>query len=234
MRIEKYANTTEKEVKDKNFNIWLGISLGNKYFDKKNLKKYINWSLENTRQEILIVIADSLHAINHEILDNKTPKAALKKALKNGEKKYKETTDVVKGLPKEKVEKINVVRWDNVIQNTNYQNNERIIKKEFKENKIFHDYIIKIVKDGRKDRKDKLEKLSQEKLDRLAEYILGELPFFVNGIEYENIIYTLIPYPGFTMLDELFIGIQNKTMFPELAKKLKITNKIQVLEAYID
>ncbi len=33
MRIIKYLGTSKEEVEAKKFNIWIGISLGNKYFN---------------------------------------------------------------------------------------------------------------------------------------------------------------------------------------------------------
>ena len=75
-------------------------------------------------------------------------------------------------------------------------------------------------------------------LDKLAEYVLKEIPLFINGVKYKTEnnkwkTYSLVPYPGLTSMDKLFIGLQNKEMFPELAERLKITDKIAILEAYI-
>ena len=80
-----------------------------------------------------------------------------------------------------------------------------------------------------------LFKMTPEELDRLADYVLYELPSFVNGVRGHDkeLVYTLLPYPGLNALDDLTIGLSNKTMFPELAKKLNLKNKIGILEAYV-
>lgn len=62
----KYINTVKGEVSLRKFNIFIGISLGNKFFSRKNLSEYISWALENTREEVVVLIADDLHAINYD------------------------------------------------------------------------------------------------------------------------------------------------------------------------
>lgn len=235
MRIENYLNTSEEEVQNKTHNIWIGISFGNKYFTKERVKKYIEWSLDYTKDNVLVVVADYIHAVNLEVLDNRSPAAALNKALKLGEEKYKELRAIIDELPIEQKTKVKLVRWKDSVNQSSYKNNLAIIKDEFRKNKEFHDYIIEIIKKGRSDRTSRLDKLSEEKMDRLTDYILNELPHFVDGVQaYNEQVYTLLLYPGLSGLDTLFVGLQNKTMFPALAEKLHITHKIGILEAYTE
>lgn len=236
MRIEKYLNTDANEVVNKNFNIWVGISLGNKYFTKKHIKAYMEWALQYTKERMLVVIGDALHAPNLEVLDNKTPGAALRKALKVGDQKFAEVNEVLSELPENQKSKVHVVRWKDILDTNNYQQNYSIIKSEYQKNEDFREHVREIVKNGRQDRADRLSRLSGQELDRLCEYVLSEIPHFVNGVQGygDDTVYTLIPYPGLTKLDELFVGLQNKTHFPEVAEKLNITNKIAILEAYVE
>ena len=236
MRIETYLNTTEKEVQNKTFNVWVGVSLGNKYFTKPSIATYIGWALQFTRKNVLVVIADDIQAINFEVFDGKSKDVALKKARKIADKKYQEIEEIIHSLPKKEQTKIRMVRWADV---TNYEQHtlrERVIFNAFSKNTSFHDYIIDIIKEARPDR---VNELSVEKLDKAAEYVLREIPLFINGVEYQNKqgdweTYELNIYPGLSKSDELFIGLQNGTLFPEIAKQLKITNKIAILEAYVD
>jgi hypothetical protein len=82
----------------------------------------------------------------------------------------------------------------------------------------------------------RLSKMSLEELNRLADYVLYELPSFVNGVHgtEDNIVYTLLPYPGLNSLDDLTIGLSNRTMFVDLADKLQLSNRIGILEAYVE
>ena len=88
---------------------------------------------------------------------------------------------------------------------------------------------------GRQDRADKLAKLSEEKLNRLADYVLEEIPHFINGIQSDGdeTLYTVLPYPGLNKLDELCVGLSGGTMFKELSDELKPVNKIGIIEAYV-
>jgi len=60
---------SEKKVKSKKFNIYLGISLHNKWFTKNNMKESILWGLKHTKKRFGLVIADTLQAINYENKD---------------------------------------------------------------------------------------------------------------------------------------------------------------------
>lgn len=78
--------------------------------------------------------------------------------------------------------------------------------------------------------------MTSEELDRLSDYVLYELPHFVDGVQGygDELIYTAIPYPGLNKLDELSVGLSNKTMFPTLAEKLNVSHKIGIIEAYVE
>jgi hypothetical protein len=158
MRIESYLDITPEEITSRAHNIWLGISLGNKYFTKENIEKYI------------------------------------------------------------------------------YKHNSSCIYAEFIANKSFHDLIVDIVNIGREDRMEKILKMTDVEMNRFCEYVLNELPHFINGVEIDNSdqIFTVIPYPGLSKLNELSVGLNNKTMFPELSSKLKITNHTGIVEAYVE
>lgn len=236
MRIEKYLNTDANEVSRNTFNIWLGISLGNKYFTQSHIKAYIQWALQYTKERVLVVIGDALHAPNLEVLDNKTPEAALRKVLKVGDQKFAEVSEILSELPNDQRGRVNVVRWKDILDTNTYQQNLAIINAEYQSNSNFREYIRKIVKNGRQDRAERLNRLTEQELDRLCDYVLSEIPHFVNGVQGygDNIVYTLLPYPGLNKLDELFVALHNKTLFPEVSKKLNITNKIAILEAYVE
>lgn len=236
MRIEKYLNTNSVEVENKNFNIWVGISIGNKYFTKDRIRAYIAWALEHSKERVLVVIGDALHAPNLEVLDRRTPEAAMRKALRIGDIKYNEVKEIISSLSSEQQTKVSVVRWKDILDTNEYKKNIAIVLDAYKNNFAFRKEIQDIIKSGRKDRADKIEKLSEVELDRLCDYVLNEIPHFVNGVQGygDNVVYTLIPYPGLSKLDELFVGLQNKTLFPEVAERLNITNKIAILEAYVE
>jgi len=233
MKIKKYLNTTKKEVEAKKHNIWIGVSLGNKYFTKDNIKQYIEWSLKYTKDKVLVVIADEIYTINLEVLDDRSLKSAHNRALKLGKDKYKEVEEIIELFSNNDKKKINLVRWNDIVSTDYYKKQLILTINEFKTNQKFHDEIISIVKSGRPDRVSKISRLSVEKMDRLAEYVLNEIPHFVNGVQgYDENTYTLIPYPGLSKLDELFVGLNNGEAYSDLSNKLGITNQIAILDAY--
>jgi tRNA-dependent cyclodipeptide synthase len=234
MRIDNYLNTTKQDIENRNFNIWVGISLGNKWFTQENIKEYILWSLDHSKDGIMVIIGDTLHAINLEVLSTMKKETALAKAIKLGGEKLFEVQKLIRELPESEQKRIEIARWDEVTDSDEYRNNFQVFKNEYATNDQFRNRILQIVKEGRPDRQSTISKLNQAKLDRLAEYVLNELPILVNGItsRITGHIYTAIIYPGISDLDYLKIGLNNKTEFPELANKLTIQNKIAVLDGY--
>lgn len=231
MRIVKYLNTNEEEVKLKRYNIFIGISLGNKYFSKEHIRKYIFWALENTKESVLVLIADKIHSINYEVLNGYKQERAIQVALRLGLEVEESIKKIVRSLPKEKRNLVKICKWEDAINSSYYIEKIKIFLKEYNENKEFRDFIIKIVQENLGEKAKNLEK---EKLEKLALYILDELPILLNGVEFEDKVYNLHPYPGLSCLDDLLIGLQEGRMFNNLAKKLEIKNKIAIIEAYVD
>ena len=76
----------KEEIIAKKFNIYSGISLNNKWFTKENIREYILWGLEHTKDNFAFLIADTLQIMNYIHKDNYSKEAAEKKAKKEGEK----------------------------------------------------------------------------------------------------------------------------------------------------
>lgn len=205
--------------------------MGNKYFTKENIKKYILWALENTKNDVLVLIADKNHAINYEVPNGYNPERALQVALRKGIETEESVKKIVRGLPKEKHRLVKVCKLEDARKSAYYQNKIKIFLNEFQNNSKFHDFIIQIIKENLNAKADNL---NSEELDKLALYILDELPIILNGVEFEGEIYDLHPYPGLSSLEDLFMNLQDENMFPDFVKKLDIKNKIAVVEAYVD
>ena len=231
MIIKQYFGISKEEVENKNFNVWIGISLGNKYFSKENMREYILWALEHTREDILIVIADRIHRINLEVLDKYSENRAFKIAMRKGDEKEKEIREVISELSPKKQKSVNLVRWKDVITSKYHNYRLELLFEEFKKNKGFHDFVIQVVKENPKVTS---KTLSENQLDKLAQYVLQEIPVFLNGVKYKDKTYELNIYPGAGLIDELIFGLQDGKLFPEITKKLKITNKIGILDGYVD
>src|SRR3989344_7221083 len=226
--IKKYLNTSQTIVDDKKYNIVIGISLGNKYFSKENIREYIVWALEHTKKDVLVVVADAIQSVNYEAFNEYSPTRAIAVAKRKGEEIIKIIEEVIYALSKKQRDLIRVITWKDVINPAWYQDNLKFIREEFETNPKFYDFIMSIIQENRPAT---FFKLSELQLKKAAEYVIGELPMLISGVDFGGKIYDLLPYPGLGKIDELAVGLQDGTLFPELTMKLVINNKMAVLEA---
>ena len=237
MKIVRYLNTTKEEVESKKFNIWIGCSLGNLYFNEQNIKEYILWALQYTKDKVLVVIPDRIHAINLEVLDGYSRERSHKVALRKGDEKVQIVENIIKTLPEKDKQRIVVARLSDVEKSKYHDYRIKELFEEFNKKGDFYKTIISIVNENSKV---KTKKLTQEQLEKLSEYVLSEIPIFLNGAKYGGKpedggkTYSLNIYPGLGSVDYLLNDLQKSTLFPELSKRLKITDEIAILEAYVD
>lgn len=228
MRIATYLNTSKQEVFAKKLNIIIGVSLGNKYFTKEHILDYLLWSVENTKEKVTVLIPDKIHAVNYEVRSGYNNKRAEKKAQREGGKIKNIVEEIINGFSTEQKVMVNILKWEE-IETENHKRMVAIFYDEFINNPKFKKDILDIVKEYFCS-----EKLANCDYEKLATYVLEELPMLVAGIEYEGIKYDLLPYPGISKIDYLKIGLQESTIYPELSKKLNITNKLRLIEAYAE
>lgn len=226
MKISAYLNTIKEEVFAKKFNIFIGISLGNKDFSDETIKEYLRWSFQNTKKEILILIPDKIHAINYEVKNRYSNERAMKVAIREGEKVREKVENILKELGLFEKPFVKIISWKE-IETEDHLKNVEILRNEFKSNSDFHDLIIKIVKEV-----VLLNRLTDSEYERLADYVLEELPLLITGANYNGVLYELQLYPGISSIDYLTIDLQKRLIFPELAAKLNITSERKQIEAY--
>jgi tRNA-dependent cyclodipeptide synthase len=228
MKLVRCLNTNEQEIIDKKFNMLIGISLGNKYFSPENIREYINWALENTKERVAILIPDKIHAVNYEVKSGYKPERAVKLASKEGAKVQEVVEIILNELSEDKRSLVEVLIWDK-IETPEYQRMVAILRQEFKDNEKFRNLILEIVKENIKS-----EKLTDADYERLASYPLEELPMLISGIEYNGVKYDLLPYPGVSQIDYLVVDLQEGKSFPEITQKLNIKDKLRIIEAYAE
>jgi cyclo(L-tyrosyl-L-tyrosyl) synthase len=236
MRIAGWINTTREEVEARRHHVWLGISLGNRYFSPEHVGGYIRWALAHTKERVLVVIGDALQAINIEILDSRTPHHAMKRAMTLGDRRHAEVSGLVAALPEAERARVRVAHFAEVTGAPAYRQNLAAIEEAYRGHAGFRAHVQAMVRAGRPDHADKIARLPEERLDRLAEYILHELPLYVDGAEAEGEAeaFTLSLYPAHTAIDDLVTGLHDGTLFPDLAARLRLDRPIAMLEAYVD
>lgn len=229
MRLTSFLNTTEQKVLSKEHNIWLGISLGNKYFNRENIENYIKSSLELTKKKLLIIIADEPQAINYGVFEEMKEETALAKAQRNGQKIFETISTIINTLPEEQKKKTEVIRWESISTTPRYLERLKILTSEFESNIAFKNKLIDIVKLNMGKR---LGNLSNEKVITLAKYVLQELPIFLGAIDYKEVTYDLHLYPGLSLMDDFVLALQAKQEFPKLMNQIEISENLAIAEAY--
>ncbi len=230
MRIVNCLNTTIEDIKTKKFNIFVGISLGNKYFaEKENIKEFIFWALDNSKNDVVVLIPDKIHAVNYEVRSSYSQEKAARAVLRKSEETKKRIEEVLATFNELEKNRVVILTWDGIENDPDYQNRKNILYREFKNNPEFHTRIIEITKESVNQNILKLENGDYEKL---SSYPLDELPILVAGFQYNGRRYNLIPYPGISEIDYLTIDLQNGTSFPEISKGLNIQEKVAIIEAY--
>ena len=230
-RVGVIRGSTEQEVKSKKFNLYVGISLGNKWFTKEHIREHLLWCLKYTKDRVALLLADTLHAINYEIRNKDSPEKAKQRALKKGDEMVLIFKEIIKELPKDQQKKIDIVRWEDIKKNTETRKMLPFLYKEFNENSVFREKILDIVKSFIEYTKDKF---NEQDLNSLARYVLEELPELFNGFFYEGTYYNCYTYYEDGPLHQFVEQIQKKELFPEFHKKLNIKNNIFVELGVID
>lgn len=75
----RYFHVEQNEIDERLFNIFVGISLGNKLLTPDIAKHYIRWAHEKTCKNVVILIADKIDAINWQVFRGLSREAALLK-----------------------------------------------------------------------------------------------------------------------------------------------------------
>ncbi len=227
MKIGQCINAIPQDIDSNKFNYWIGISLGNRFFAKENIRKYIEWTLLHTNNSVFVLVADSIHSINLEILDGHKNQAALRKALRFGDAKIAEIENVIQSFPIEKAHKIKVGRWSDIENNEVHKKRVRIFFEEFGKKESFHKRVVDIVKDSFKNNP---KNIVQADVDKLAEYVLNELPPFIDGLHAFECLYDAIIYPSIGPIDILVKDIQEGLVFPWLTKNLEVKSPAAIIE----
>ena len=217
LKLGVIRGATEVEVKSKKFNIYLGISLGNKWFSKNNTREHLKFALKYAKDRVGLVVADTLHAINYEVRDRISYEKAIKKSFKKGTEFIEMLKELIGELPEKERKVIDIIRWEDVKKDRLYKKILPIVKKEFKNNRKFKEAILAIIWEH-----IKLEKreFSEKELERFGDYLLEELPEVLNGFIFKNTYYNCYLYPYDTKFTQFIADLQNGKIFAKVSKKI--------------
>ena len=215
----------KEEVLKKKFNIYLGISLNNKWFTKENIREYILWALKYTKSNVGVLVVDTLQSINYQVRSKYSEKAAIKKSLKEGDKIINIIKEIVLELPSERRKNIEIIRWDDITSDINYKLTLPLFVEEYNNNPKFRDEIKTAVQSFTENLPGEF---SEEKIEKLGLYVINEMPELANGFTFNGTHYNCFIYPQDSLVTQLVEKIQKKEISLELYNKTNIGGNIFV------
>lgn len=230
----EYFNVTDGEVAQKMFNIFVGISLGNKLLTPELAQHYVKWAHDHTNKNVVILIADQIDAINWEVFRGLSHEEALGKAEQKGYGIAGMFDKARRTLARETgdmgyISRVHIIFWQD-IHNWGYGMLRKILEDEYRSNMLFQDQVLHFV-----DKYVALRQteVSEENRHRLAGYILDELPTLLGGIYWDNTLYNLILYPTYidSGMSKFVLDIRGGKYFD--ASKLQLRQISVLVEDYL-
>lgn len=230
----EYFNVTEKEVEQKMFNIFVGISLGNKLLTPELAKHYVKWAHGHTNKNAVILIADKIDSINWEVFRGLSHEEAAQKAEQKGYGVAGMFDKARRTLARETgdmgyISRVHVIFWEDIF-NWGYDMLRGVLDEEYKHNKAFQEAVLSFV-----DKYIELRqaKVSEEDKHRLSGYIIDELPTLLGGIYWDNTLYNLILYPTYvdSGMSQFVLDIRGGKYFD--ASKLQLRQISVLVEDYL-
>lgn len=230
----RFFGADTKEIYGKRFNVFIGISISNKKITSEMASNYLKWGVKNTKNKVAVVIADKLNLVNYEILDKYSKNKSLRRMQKVSNNFENLFLREIKKLPKEDQSKIRIYKWSEIEKSENYEKVRSFLEKEFRKDFEFKSSVLYFIRKYMRKKGRVIE--DPKKIDKLASYIIGELPTLLQGIKIDKINYNLCIYPTYfsSGMSQFVMDIHNEEL--KIGKKLKkiITKKIALVEAWLD
>lgn len=215
MELHKIRSGTEQSLFNKEYNIGVGISLGTKWFSPENIVGLIEWSLKYTKDFVVVYIADSIHAINLQVRNDRTPEKALEIAMGMGDailEKIK--TQAQSKFTPEQLAKIHYARWDELLT-PEFKRKLAYLQNKYKTDENFKAAILKNIDEFLKK---ETRVFSENDRVRLGEYLISELPEHLCRVPTGGLVYDAFVYPYDSAFPEFVEKVQKGVLFPEIKK----------------
>ncbi len=215
------------KLRNKEYVLSIGISLGNKWFTPENIAELIKWSLKYSKEKVVIYVGDSIHAINLEVKKGISFDKALEEARAMGDELLTQVQATMSELlSKEVFSKLHFATWNDVVDDS-YKSKVAYLENLYENNQNFRDTLESIAKasvaNGQKT-------YSEEELHRLGSYIVEELPHQLNKVQIDGIVCDALVYPFDGEIPALVEAIQKGKRFAEIRKNILDTEPKVFLE----
>ena len=125
MELHGIRGGNKSALEAREYNIGVGVSLGNKWFTIENTVELTKWALRYSRETVIVYVADSIHAINLEVRNHTSYEKALSIAKSKGSKFLMEVENEIRGsFSVEERNKIVYATWDEIV-NFEYKEKDR-------------------------------------------------------------------------------------------------------------
>jgi tRNA-dependent cyclodipeptide synthase len=194
----QYFNVTQEEIDKKLFNIFVGISLGNKLLTPELAERYVKWAHTSTKDDAVILIADDIDVVNWMVFGGMSREEAEEKVNKKGYGVKGMFDKAIRNLARKEndpsyIANVHILFWGD-IKNKGYDHLYEILSEEFTTNEEFRDQVLYFVN---KYAEFRGADVSDEDRTKLADYIISELPTLLGGLLWNNRLYSLILYPTY-------------------------------------
>jgi len=230
----RFFGANSEDVHKKKYNIFIGISISNKKITPEMALNYLKWAVRNTKEKVAVIIADELNIVNYEIFDKYSKGKAENRAKKVGGYFEEMFKAAIKKLPTNEQNKVKIFRWEQIKSDKHYTKVRNLLNKEYKKDLEFKSAVLYFVKKYMRKKGKIIE--DESKVDKLATYILGELPTLFEGVRVGGNLYKLCIYPTYfsSGMGQFVIDIHEEEL--DIGKKLKklIRRKAVLIEAWLD
>lgn len=224
--LNETLGVSKESILNKEHNLWIGFSFGNKWFTKENLERLIGFGLKYTKESLLVCIPSRLYATNLRYIDKLSRAESLRRAFEIGDEKFLEVKNIESLFVAKDRDKIIIAKYDDILT-SEYLKQREVLLREFAEQKEFYKLVIDV---SSKMLELRARTVSKERSESVALFILQELPLLIDGVMKmdTNKIHTVILYPGLGKLDELVMKIRDDSAFKLLRGKLNIQHSIGI------
>jgi tRNA-dependent cyclodipeptide synthase len=230
-----YFGVTQAEIEARRFNIFIGISLGNKKLGTQLAKEYLAFATEHTNRKVLVLIADAIDAVNWIVFRDFSDAAASKKVADKGRQFEEMFGRALRQLSHEKGQSlagvVKIVRWNSIVEPT-YRHAHDAVVQEFRNDVEFRERVMSFV-DTYSARRGL--KLDDARRLRQSEYVLAELPSLIQGVVVDGEQYDLALYPTLVEsgMSDFVLEIQ-AGRWPSLAARLGTYKKNRMVEVLVE
>lgn len=227
MKLYTIRGGTEENLSAKKYTIGVGISLGNKWFTAENIIALIEWSLQFTKDYVVVYVADSIHAINIEVRNHKTPARAKEIALRLGDEILAQTKILAESkFSPEQRARIHYAKWDGLMT-FGFKEKLKYLFDKYETDGVFRKEILDTVEGIVKN---EARIFSEEEKAKLGTYIISEFPEILARTSIDGMSFDAYAYPFDGKLVEFIENIQKGNIFPEIREKIMDTEPKVFLE----